>query len=709
MVSSDCDADGDRVMQFSTPGTLRVPRGIEIMRRPLRITLICAAVPILLWMWLGVVFAMDRVSDGGEILGRVTIGDVEVGGMSADEARTAILGVEARLGAEPIAVRVQDTTFMLLPAEVGYDIDEETVIALALEVGRNGGLTSQMGWWIGHLGGGSPDALELPARYNREALMAVLRSWESQAIADPPTEGGIMVQAGQVTAIYPKSGTGLDFEGTADLIEAQILGGRGPVVAQTEFRVPILTNADIDRLVAQAQLLVAQPVTLAKIVPQTSLTFPAEVLAASIASRQTGTEDDPGVELFFQIGPLVQYLDPIRSSVETDPVDAQVVIRPDDVPIILPGSNAVEVDDASLPEAIWRAANSVTRTAPLPVREGREPEFSTADAETLGIRNLLYTSTTFFTPGGDFKNQNRIVNIHRIADEVNGAIVMPGETFSLNGYVGRRTLEDGYRVAGAIIGPIVYCCDHPANIGGGVSQFATTIYNAVFWSGLQDVEHTPHSLYITRYPMVREATLGFPTPDVKFKNNTEHAIFIKTEHTGSSVSVKFFGDNGGITVEAALSEQSGFTQPAEYFEPDTDVPPGTQEQRDDGKPGFTASVTRTITYPDGRDPLVQRWTWTYQAFPIIIAIHPCELPEGHIQYDASVECPEQVPSLAGLDKADARTALEAVNLVFVEATISTDDPEKNNLVKAQSVPAGTWLDPGSEVVVTIWKYEEPEP
>jgi vancomycin resistance protein YoaR len=680
------------------------------MRRPLRITLISAAVPVILWMWLGVVFAMDRVSDGGEILGRVSIGEVSVGGLTKDEARQAILGVEEQLGAEPITVRVQNTTFTLLPADVGYDIDEGAVLDQAMKVGRSGGVIRQMQWWVGNFAGGSANAVEVPATYSRPALLVLLRSWETQAIADPPTEGGILVNGGQVSAIYPKSGTGMNFEATADLIGEQILGDRAPVVAQTEFRVPVLTHDDIDRLVTQAELMVSQPVTLAKIVPQTSLTFPREVLMSSIATRDVGTKDDPEIELFFQIGPLVQYLNPIRSQVETDAVDAQVVIRPDDVPIIIPGSNAVEVDDAALPDAIMRAATSVTRTAPLPVKDGTPPSFTTADAESLGIRNLLYTSTTFFSPGGDFKNQNRIVNIQRMADEVNGAVVLPGEVFSLNGYVGQRTLEDGYRVAGAIIGPIVYCCDHPANIGGGVSQFTTTLYNAVFWSGLEDIEHTPHSLYITRYPMVREATLGYPTPDLKFRNNTEAAVYIKTEYTGSSITVKFFGDNGGITVTEQVSERSGFTDPVEYFEPDTSIPPGTQEERDDGSLGFTATVTRTITYPDGRDPKVERWTWTYRAFPIIIAIHPCELPPGHIQYDASVECPEEVPDLRNLTRNQANAALQDLGLVMKVAnnTVTTDDPELDNTVQSQSVPAGTWLDPGSEVVVTLRVYEAPD-
>ena len=142
------------------------------------------------------------------------------------------------------------------------------------------------------------------------------------------------------------------------------------------------------------------------------------------------------------------------------------MIRPTTSPSSSPDRMG-SADDGLLPAAVMSAARSVTRTAPLPVRDGAPPEFTTADAEGLGIRTLLYTATTFYSCCGDFKNLNRINNIHRMADEVNGAIVMPDQVFSLNEYVGKRTVEDGYRPAGAVVGQIVYCCDHPANIGGG--------------------------------------------------------------------------------------------------------------------------------------------------------------------------------------------------------------------------------------------------
>ena len=107
--------------------------------------------------------------------------------------------------------------------------------------------------------------------------------------------------------------------------------------------------------------------------------------------------------------------------------------------------------------------------------------------------------------------ESRVTNIHLMAATIDGMVVRPGRA-SINATVGERTSGKGYVPAPAIIGGEVYCCDHPANIGGGVSQVATTLFNAVFFAGLEDVFHQPHSLYISRYPMGREATLGWTAP-----------------------------------------------------------------------------------------------------------------------------------------------------------------------------------------------------
>jgi len=671
------------------------------MSRNLRIAILIVAVPIALLTWVSVVFAMDRASNDGEILGQVTVAGIDLGGLDVPAAQAAISLVETRLAAEPIEVVIDETTFTLLPSELSYRIDEEAILEEALANGRDGGFATELGWWLGHFGGGSLE-ISFESSYDRQTLLLLLKTWEPQAITTPPTDGGIVFSGSTVTPIYPEPGTGLDYEATADLIETQVLGStRGTVQAVTEFRVPIVTDEQVDLTVKRAEELISEPVTLGRILPQISVTFPPSVLANAVSSRQIGTALAPEIELFFQLGPLARYLDPIRETVEADPIDAVVVIRPDDVPLVLAGYNAILIDDGSLPEAVYKAATSVTRTGPLPIREGREPEFSTEEAEGLGIRELLYTAETYYSCCGDEKNRNRIINIKRIAEEVDGAIVMPGEEFSLNDHVGQRTLEDGYRKAGAIIGPVVYCCDHPANIGGGVSQFTTTLYNAVYWSGLEDVFHKPHTLQFARYPVVREATLGFPDPNLVFRNDTENAIYIKTEATDTRVTVKMFGDNGGIDIAGAISAPYAYTEPEEYLSPNDELNPGDKELTDEGAQGYTATDTRTITYPDGTTD-VQVWTWRYAPHSIVYEVHPCELPTDHIQYEEAVECPVQVPLVGDLTQGAATTALNNVGLVMsIGAPFPVVDPLQVGTVRSQSPAPGTWVDPGTTVTIRL--------
>jgi vancomycin resistance protein YoaR len=85
------------------------------------------------------------------------------------------------------------------------------------------------------------------------------------------------------------------------------------------------------------------------------------------------------------------------------------------------------------------------------------------------------------------------------------------------------------------------CCA----IGGGVSQFGTTIFNATFWGGYQVDDHQPHSGWIDRYPLGIEATLVYSSIDFKFTNDTTTPVFIETSFTSTSITVELWGNQGG--------------------------------------------------------------------------------------------------------------------------------------------------------------------
>jgi len=690
------------------------------LSRASRIAIIAAAAPIALVALASVVFALDRVSNGGEVLGGISVGGVELSGFSESQARRALQDLEAEMAAVPLVFEVQGTRFEIPPTAVGFDLDEEGLLAEAMQQGRAGGLGGQFRWWLSHMGNRGDARLELAGTWNPEMLLGYLDTWEQEAIAEPPFEGGITVQDGTVVPLNPEPGTGIDREATVALVDAVMLDlSREPIVVPTALVSPTLSLAEVGTAVARAENLISEAVVLSRLNPDVQVRFPPEVLAAALRSEVVGPPDAPEIELSFALEPLVEFLEPQRAEIEFQPVDAEIVIRqaPGDIgvepaeqwglPAIIPSRTGLLIDAEALPAAIQAAATARSRTGPFPYKEGAPPDLSTEDAEALGIRELIsdhdgaVCCTTFFTPGGDEKNLNRISNIHLMADLINGTIVLPGESFSINDFVGRRTAEKGFKPAGAIIGPIIECCDSPANMGGGVSQFATTMFNAIFWSGLEDVEHTPHTLYISRYPEGIEATLGWPGPDLVFRNNTDSAVYIWTGHSDNSVTVKFYGDNGGIEVAAERSERRNYTEPFDYFDPDPAIAPGEQKVTSEGTQGWTITVYRIIAYPDGTET-TEQWMWRYHPWPRRVSVHPCELPEDHPEYDPNVQCPSVVPDVRGMTLAQATQALAAMDLVLVQGDpFEVADPAMVGLVMAQSPASGTLLEADETVTVRL--------
>ena len=674
------------------------------MSRVFRIALIVALLPFAVVAWGSVVFAMDRASNAGEVIGEVSIDASRLTGLSMVEAEEVARDIERSIAEDPLPVIINGTRFDLVPTQVGFDVDEGAMIATAMEVGRTGGLSEQFRWWLTSLRNSDESLIMSPSpTVDRALIEELLAIWGELAIDDPPFEGAVRVEGVDIIAEYPRPGTGLDVTAGADLVEAALLGmSRDAVELPTLVIEPTGTAAEFDAIEIEAKALiedlVSKPVTLSLIAPAVEVTFPSELLRDALVVSIIH-DPDPRIVVGLERTPFLRYLDPLRPELEIAPVDAQVVILADETPAVIPGRSGTLIDDEAIVPSVLTAARRDNRTALLPFAAGRDAEFTTEEAEALGIRRLLYRAVTFFNCCGDQKNLNRINNIQLIADEADGAIVMPGETFSLNDYVGRRTEAEGYARAGAIIGDEVYCCDHPANVGGGVSQFTTTLYNAVFFSGLEDISHRPHSLYITRYPEVREATLGFPEPDLVFRNDTDNAILIDTEHTNTSVTVRFFGDNGDLVVEAELGSRTNFTTPREAFEPDSSVNPGDQKMGDRGSPGWTNSVKRIITRPDGSQT-TESWTWRYDPFPAVTLVHPCELPEDHEEFDQSVRCPVEVPDVIGRGLASATQALNARGLL-IERGDPILAPGFGGVVARQSLAAGTFAEPGTIVVVRI--------
>ena len=293
-----------------------------------------------------------------------------------------------------------------------------------------------------------------------------------------------------------------------------------------------------------------------------------------------------GVTKRFPDGTVAVDLDPAKvaeglraafADIDGHPVDASFTLE-GGVPVIRPDRPGKVCCGGDASVTINTALHAGDRTVDLELIDG-PADFTVAEADGWGItqavggnnawRNGAPTTaepgfTTYHSAGGA-----RVINIHRIADLVRGAVVAPGDSFSVNGHVGKRTAEKGFVPAGAISNG-----EHVDEIGGGVSQFATTTFNAAYFAGLDIVESQAHSEYFDRYPRGREATMGYPDPDLVFTNNTPYGILIWTSYTDTSLTVTLY------STPHATAEQTAITE---------------------GTSGScrVVTTTRTRTFPDG--------------------------------------------------------------------------------------------------------------
>ena len=134
-------------------------------------------------------------------------------------------------------------------------------------------------------------------------------------------------------------------------------------------------------------------------------------------------------------------------------------------------------------------------------------------------------------------------NIHTLGDALDGKLVAPGATFSFNGAVGERTAAKGYQEANAIVkGKLV------PQLGGGICQVGTTLFNAAFFAGVPITDRQNHSFYISHYPKGRDATVSWGGPDLKWKNDTKHWIMVSVAYTEDSITISLYGTDPGYDV-----------------------------------------------------------------------------------------------------------------------------------------------------------------
>jgi vancomycin resistance protein YoaR len=410
----------------------------------------------------------------------------------------------------------------------------------------------------------------------------------------PARDGDVrFARQGRVERLEPRQGRTVDVDATrAAILDAYPLATGTPVGAPVVTVDPAVSAAEVSRAMREfGNPAVSAPVVL-RIAGERIVLEPAQYAAALSMEPVQGR-----LEPRLDEKRLLAVLRPAMRSVAVAPKDATVQIV-DGRPRVVPGRTGVTFDPQAITSTFLRLVVASGKDRELRLEtEVAHPELSAADMRELGITEVVSSFTTYF-PHAEYRN----VNIGRAAQLINGTVLQPGDTFSLNGVVGERTAENGF-TRGFIISDGVFRQDY----GGGVSQVATTMFNAAFFAGLQDVEHKPHSFYISRYPVGREATVAWPSLDLKFKNDTPHGILIQawrdpsTPSTQGAMNVRMWSTKVW-DIKAGQSERYNFTSHQVRHLGGPDCEPNS------GYGGFDIDVYRSF-YRPGSDRLVKRETF----------------------------------------------------------------------------------------------------
>ena len=498
------------------------------------------------------VWAGDRVPAGVRVQG------VDVAGLSRADAVQRLRTELGPRAERPVTLRAGPASTEVVPSGAGLGVDVRATLDPLV------GFSLDPRSLLRHLRGGG-DAPLVTTR--DDARLAEQVRAAAASLDQPLVQGAVAFTADGAVLRASQPGRVVDQRASGRLLADRWL-------TDDTLEVPFATSEPaIDPAALQrfydevAKPAASGPVRVA--VGTRTVVVPASRLAPALSTALTDGVPRLRVDGVL-LEKVVRGLDP---GLRREPVDARIVLR-GTIPTVVPGVPGQRVDPAVLAASVTAAVVTPERTATV-APAVVEPELSTAKAKALGVTEQVSTFTTRFPV-----NPPRTNNIRLAARTLNGILVRPGELFSLNDALGRRTPGKGYQQAPVIDGGRL-----TKDYGGGVSQVSTTLFNAVFFAGLDTVSHKPHSFYISRYPEGREATVSFPTVDQTFRNDSGHGILISTSVAERTITVSFYGTKVW-DVEATKGPRTNVRPPTTI----RDSSPGCVAQAP--SPGFDVSVGR---------------------------------------------------------------------------------------------------------------------
>ena len=576
-------ADGSSTESWALPEERqRAPRRRRRASRVLAVIFSLMVLAVLALYGVGYLMAGDKLPKNARVAG------IAVGGLDRSAAVAKVTEQLSPQAERPILVDVHGKQDAVAPAAAGLTID------YTASVNRAGGgrsLDPRQIWGV--LTGGTDvgPVIRVEQGKLRQAVDQLAERHDRK-----PRDAALAYRGARIKQTKARTGVAVQRDQATTAVRKGYLGD-GAVTIPVRVTEPSITAEELTQVVDSF----AAP----------AVSAPVEVSAGRAGSfLVTPKMIGRSVTFVSRDGTLAPELDAAKLRRVADPAVQQVELtRPRDAtvrlvegrPRVIPAVDGTGVSAADLAAAVQPALPKTGADRRVSVRlSGAKAKFSTADAEQLGVRRVTGSFTTYF-PYAPYRN----VNIPRAAELINNTLLKPGEVFSLNRIVGERTRANGF-----VEGFIITGGKFRRELGGGVSQSATTTFNAMFFAGLKDIEHQPHTLYVDRYPAGREATVAWPNLDLKFGNDTKYGVLVQASTTKAapgrrgSITVKMWSTKTWDDVRSSKLQRSNFTTGRDL----TDDSPKCEPMQP--VPGFDVNYSR-LFYRDGAVVKRERFFWRY--------------------------------------------------------------------------------------------------
>jgi len=544
---------------------------------------------------LGLVFAgsPERIAAG------VRIDGVDVGGMKAGDAERLLEQRARALDRTPVVFVAGNRRWRVTPEQLGVRADWHGAVELAQRQGDGFGPLRGFRRLDVRVFG----AEVAPPTRVYEAALAYEVGRFARAIYRPHRDPQLRLHGLEPAVVSGSAGRILDQAAASRVVVTALASlSRQPVALPVRIDPPTISTAQLEAASARIRVALSAPVRMRW--QATSWTIAPWQLRSMLALPGQQSKrlriGGPGADRYF--GDLGRALNrPARN--------AGFAISPGDEVGIVPSRRGrtleVQRTEANLLAA---ALSNEARTARVVVATTR-PGRTTRAARALGIRGVVGSYETIY--GGD---ANRIHNVQLVAQLLDGHLIAPGATFSFNQATGARTAAKGFREA-----PVIINGEVQTGLGGGVCQVSTTVFNAAYEAGLKITSRTNHALYISHYPLGRDATVDYPDVDLRFVNDTNHWLLLRTFVGSYSLKVGLYGTPQHRRLVTQTRPLVETAPPPVEHQPDPNLAKGKTSVVDSGEPSRSTSVRRLV-YQRGKLLYDDTWYSSYRSQPKIVLV-----------------------------------------------------------------------------------------